>query len=117
MNPDALVLAIMLLGHLLADFAVPWRVSAEGRRDRVASLICRSAAWALTTSLPIMAASVASPFQNAWALWILAAANVAVRAFASDARERVGSIGLWQSQSIALAQILATWLAYVALRG
>lgn len=125
MNRAILVLVLMILGHLIADYPLQgWLAQAKAKsywqdspkknkRDYVAALICHSTMWAIIIFIPIM---YYSWHELDW-WWLLLLYNSLLHALIDDSKANMKAINLWQDQLLHLYQIVTTWLAWLIFIG
>ena len=121
MNKVILVLVLMLLGHLLADYPLQgWLAQAKAksywenspqknRHDYIAALLGHSIMWGIIMFAPIMYYSWNN--LNWW--WFLLPINIIYHYLVDELKANLKAINLWQDQLYHLAQILMTWLFWL----
>lgn len=124
-----LVLVLMILGHLIADYPLQgWLAQAkaksywanskpENQHDYIPALIGHAVMWGIIVCLPLM-----FDFQKGgvayldW-FWLAVPVNIAVHAVVDDLKANRHKINLWHDQLFHLGQILITWGLWVWLFG
>lgn len=116
-NKLILVLVLMILGHLIADYPLQgWLAQAkaksywanskpENQHDYIPALIGHGVMWGIIVFLPIMWATQC----NLGWWWFLLPANIVYHCFIDHLKANCKSINLWQDQLYHLAQIGLTW--------
>ena len=117
MNKIILVLVLMLLGHLLADYPLQgWLAQAKAksywenspqknRHDYIAALLGHSVMWGIIVFLPII--WVTQGKLDWW--WFLLLGNIIYHYLIDDMKANHKTINLWQDQLYHLSQIILTW--------
>ena len=124
-NSLILVLVLMILGHLIADYLLQgWLAKAkaksywenspkENRKDYIAALLAHSTMWGIIVFIPIMGYS----WGNLGWLWLLLPVNIAIHCIVDDLKANKKKINLIQDQSLHIAQILITWVIWFVFIG
>lgn len=114
-----LVLVLMLLGHLIADYNLQgwlasakqkswWRQNAPDsfyRYDYIPALICHATMWGIIVFLPIMYFS----WQELNWFWIALPINIVIHYVVDDLKANKKLINLCVDQFAHLGQIVLTW--------
>ena len=122
-----LVLVLMILGHLLADYPLQgwlaqakqkswWEKNAPDEQyqyDYIPALICHSTMWAIIVFAPIM---YYSWFELEW-FWVALPINIAIHCFIDDLKANKKAISLCQDQLFHLSQIATTWVLWFLIIG
>lgn len=115
-----LVLTLMILGHLLADYPLQgWLAQSKAKSyweksppknqyDYIAALACHSFMWTIIVMLPIIYISY---FEITW-FWLSIPINTLIHLFVDNLKANKKAINLWQDQLIHLFQIVVTWLLW-----
>lgn len=124
-NELILVLVLMILGHLIADFPLQgWLAQAKAKsywqnapkeniKDYIAALLGHATMWGIIVFVPIMGYSLG----NLGWLWLLLPVNIAFHYLVDDLKANKKKINLIQDQSLHIAQILITWIIWFVLIG
>lgn len=124
MNIKFLLLILMLLGHLLADYPLQgWLAQAKNkkywenapkknRHDYIPALICHSLMWAILTFLPLITAPLWMNVKGEFIAWMLFVIAVPTHCFVDNAKANEKALNLWQDQLIHLIQILCSWTIF-----
>ena len=119
-NSLILVLVLMILSHLIADFPLQgWLAKAkaryywenapkENRKDYIAALLAHSTMWGIIVFIPIMWYS----WCNLGWLWLLLPANIAIHCLVDDLKANKKKINLIQDQLLHLTQIVITLIIW-----
>lgn len=122
MNHALIVLTLMILGHLFADYPLQgwlaqakqksyWRLyGIKNAKDWIPALICHATMWGILVFLP-MAFAFGAELQLGW-MWIALPINIIVHFIIDDLKANRHKINLWQDQLLHLIQILITWLVW-----
>ena len=119
MNKLILILILMLLGHLIADYPLQgWLASAKQKvwwknnaldkkykYDYIAALVCHSLMWSIFVFAPIMYYSWS---ELDW-FWLALPVNVVLHCVIDDLKANKLKINLIVDQLLHLAQIVITW--------
>lgn len=110
-----LVLVLMILGHLIADYPLQgWLASAKNKsywketktpHDWIMALICHSMMWGIIVFLPIMYFS----WQELNLFWIALPINIVIHCVVDDLKANKKLINLCVDQLAHLGQIILTW--------
>lgn len=123
MNHALVVLSLMVLGHLLADYPLQgwlaqskakayWENSPEkNKKDYIPALICHAAMWGIMIFLPSVCWCGAE-HSIGW-IWLMLPINIAIHAIIDDLKANKKAINLWQDQLLHLVQIIVTWLIWL----
>lgn len=116
MEENILVLVLMILGHLLADYPLQgWLAQAKSksywenadkrnRHDYIPALVCHCVMWGILVFLPI------TLFCDSLGLfWLAMPTNIIIHYVVDDLKANRKAINLWQDQLIHMMQILVTW--------
>ena len=115
-----LVLVLMILGHLLADYPLQgWLAQAkaksywenapeENKKDYIPALLGHATMWGIIMFLPIM---YYSWFELEW-WWLLLPGNIAIHYIIDDLKANKKAINLIQDQLFHLSQIVITWVLW-----
>lgn len=122
MEENILLLTLMILGHLLADYPLQgWLAQAKSKSywenaeklnkyDYITALVCHCAMWGILVFLPI------TFFCDELGLfWLALPINIAIHYVVDDLKANKKAINLWQDQFAHLTQIFVTWVLYVLL--
>ena len=123
MNKIILVLVLMILGHLIADYVLQgWLGNAKQKSwwekvapsplykyDYVIALICHCAMWTIITLAPILYFS----YENLNWFWLMIPANILFHYVVDDLKANKQKINLITDQALHLIQIILTWLLWV----
>lgn len=123
MNYAFIILTLMILGHLLADYPLQgwlahskakayWENSPKkNKKDYIPALICHATMWGIIVFLPLV---------YWWGLehligwvWLALPINITVHAIIDDLKANKKIINLWQDQLLHLIQIIITWLVWL----
>ena len=120
MDENIIVLTLMILGHLIADYPLQgWLAQAKSKlywaghpkqnqKDCIAALICHGTMWGIIIFLPIIHFS--------WQIglwWLLLPWNIITHCVIDHLKANLKTINLWQDQLLHLCQIVITWLCWV----
>ena len=125
MNQIILVLVLMILCHLIADYPLQgWLAQAKQRgywqrqeidmmywNDWIPALICHATMWGIIVFAPIMYFS----WQSLNLFWIALPINIAIHFIVDDLKANRFIINLQQDQLAHLIQIVVTWLLWLRL--
>ena len=118
MNKAILVLVLMILGHLLADYPLQgWLAQSKQKsywenqdkkykHDYIPALIGHATMWSIIVFAPIMYFS----WDKLGFWWLLLPANIFLHYFIDNEKANKKSINLWQDQLWHLYQIIITWI-------
>ena len=121
MSKAILVLVLMILCHLIADYPLQgWLAQAKQKKywevydemyqhDYISALVCHSVMWSIMMFTPIMWAS----YNELNFLWIMLPANIFVHYFVDNLKANEFKINLIVDQLIHLGQIVVTWLIWL----
>lgn len=122
-NKISLVLILMILGHLLADYTLQgWLAQAksksfwenakkENKLDYIPALVCHSLMWSILILIPI----IWFDYQILNWFWISVPINAIIHCIIDDLKANKKIINLWQDQVAHLCQIVITWLLWIAI--
>lgn len=125
MTVKALLLILMLLGHLLADYPLQgWLAQAKNKtywenapkknkHDYIPALICHSLMWGIITFIPILLAPFFITVRYEFISYLLLIAAIPIHCFVDDLKANEKALNLWQDQLIHFAQILCSWLIFI----
>ena len=120
MNKAFLVLFLMILGHLIADYPLQgWLAQAKAKsfwenspkknkHDYIPALICHGLMWSIIISLPIMYYN----WQNLNEFWLFIPVNAIIHCSVDHSKANHKTFNLWQDQLFHLAQIVYTWIVW-----
>lgn len=125
MNQIILVLVLMILCHLIADYPLQgWLAQAKQRgywqrqevdvmywNDWIPALIGHATMWGIIVFAPIMYFS----WQSLNLFWIALPINIAIHFIVDDLKANRFVINLQQDQLAHLIQIVVTWLLWLRL--
>lgn len=124
MNHAIIVLVLMVLGHLLADYPLQgWLAQAKQKsywsnfeekykRDWIPALLCHAVMWGVLVCLPMaVTLDLRVEYMLGW-MWLAIPINVAVHFVIDDLKANRKKINLWQDQLLHLIQIAITWLVW-----
>ena len=123
MNQMILVLVLMILGHLIADYPLQgWLAQAKQKvywqrpeidrmywHDWIPALICHATMWGIIIFAPTMFFSL----ESLNIFWVALPLNIAVHFIIDDLKANRFVINLQQDQLAHLVQIVITWLCWV----
>lgn len=116
-----LVLILMILGHLIADYPLQgWLAQAKAksywenspqknRHDYIAALIGHAVMWGIIVCLPLMFDFQTGGVADLGLFWLAVPANIVVHTVVDDLKANKHKINLWHDQLFHLGQILLTW--------
>lgn len=123
MNKYILVLVLMILGHLLADYPLQgWLASAKAKSywkdtptkyDYIPALICHATMWAIIVFLPI----IYFGWQTLDWFWLALPINIVIHCVVDDLKANKKKINLCYDQILHLNQILITWGLWINFYG
>lgn len=125
MNVKALLLVLMILGHLLADYPLQgWLAQAKNKtywenapkknkHDYIPALVCHSFMWGIITFIPILLTSFFTNVRYEWVTYLLLAVAILTHYFVDNAKANEKVLNLWQDQLIHLGQIICSWLIFI----
>ena len=125
MNVKALLLILMILGHLLADYPLQgwlaqaknktyWEnASKKNKHDYIPALVCHSIMWGIITFIPILLAPFFTNVWHEWVTYLLLAIAILTHCFVDNAKANEKSLNLWQDQLIHFGQIICSWLIFI----
>ena len=116
-----LVLVLMILGHLLADYLLQgWLAQAKAKsywknafdknkKDYIAALIGHSTMWGIITFIPII---YFSWNELGW-LWLILPANIFIHCLIDNLKTNRNTINLIQDQLLHITQVNVTWILWI----
>lgn len=125
MNKEFLVIILMILGHLIADYTLQgWLAQAKQKTywasfdkkykyDYIPALICHSTYWAIVVFAPIMFFS----WETLNWFWLALPINIVIHYIVDDLKANQLKINLIVDQVIHLIQIIVTWTLWMVLIG
>ena len=125
MGRAILVLVLMILCHLIADYPLQgWLAQAKHKKyweqqaemyqhDYIPALVCHATMWSIMIFTPIMWAS----YNELNWLWIMLPVNIFIHYFIDNLKANELKINLIADQLIHLVQIIATWLVWLLILG
>lgn len=123
MNYALIVLVLMILGHLIADYPLQgWLAQSKAKSywdnspkknkyDYIPALICHATMWGIIIFLPLLF-WWNTEYLIGW-VWLALPINIIIHAIVDDLKANKKVINLWQDQLLHLAQILITWLIWL----
>lgn len=121
MNKAFLVLVLMILGHLIADYPLQgWLAQAKQKsywenqdkkykHDYIPALICHATMWSIIVFTPIIYFS----WDKLGVWWLLLPINILCHYFVDNEKANKKSINLRQDQLCHLLQIINTWVLWL----
>lgn len=126
MNELTIILILMFLCHLLADYPLQgWLAQAKNKsywketktpHDWVMALICHSMMWGIMIYLPIII--IGETDFGGWVemlFWLTLPINIVFHIFIDNAKANKHKIDLITDQCLHFLQIIVTWSLYVLL--
>ena len=115
-----LVLVLMILGHLIADYPLQgWLAQAKQKswweknapdakykHDYIPALVCHGVMWSIIMFAPIMWVS----YETMGWFWLALPVNIVFHCIVDDLKANKHCINLIQDQLLHVLQIIATWV-------
>jgi len=123
MNDALIVLILMILGHLIADYSLQgWLAQAKQKSyweqydkkykaDYIPALICHATMWGIMIFIPLVM-WFGVEYEIGW-FWLTLPINIVVHYVVDDLKANKKIINLWQDQLLHFVQILITWLFWL----